>query len=213
MYDAIFFDLDGTLLYTLQDIADSMNHALAELHLPEYPVQAYKTMVGDGMKTLCQRAVHGDEALRDQLIPLYQAQYSAHLADTTRPYDGIAEALHALSAAGVKLFVLSNKPDRDTKSTIAHYFPCVNFAEVLGQRPEFPVKPDPAACRYLLARHGLNANRCAMVGDSRNDVMLGVNAGLFPVGALWGYRDEGELVAGGAKMLLHKPEELCIFAR
>ena len=208
MLQAVFFDLDGTLLYTLQDIANAMNGALRELGQEAFPLESYKRMIGDGARMLCLRAARGDEALAGRIQPLYQARYTAHSLDTTRPYEGIQEALAALAAQGARLFVLSNKPDVNTKQTIAHFFPDGVFTEALGQLPEFPVKPDPAATLYLLKKHALDAGRCAFVGDSRNDMLCAVNAELYPAGALWGYRDRAELTQSGAKRLLASPEEL-----
>ena len=130
---AVLFDLDGTLLDTLQDIADSMNRALRENGLPEHPVDAYRYFVGDGVKTLAQRATGFREDAIPAVLNAYQAYYSAASRNTTRPYPGIMEMLAALNARSLPVCVFSNKPHPDTLTVTAYYFPKISFAAIRGQ--------------------------------------------------------------------------------
>lgn len=208
---AFIFDLDGTLIDSLADIAEAVNRALVEHGLPTQPVALFPKFIGEGVGTLVERAVPPDILLKLD-VPTMVADYQRHYADTwrdkTRPYDGIPEAIHALRAAGMKIAVISNKPDHFTRLCCAHFFPAGSFDAMRGAREGVPRKPHPQAGLELAAELGVSPDRCAYVGDSGLDMEFAVKAGMFPVGVLWGFRDEAELRANGAKKLIGTPQEL-----
>lgn len=212
--DAAFFDLDGTLLDTLDDIGSACNRMLAAHGFPEHPLPAYATMVGNGFTRTVERALPPEVGAglsaerREAFVNEARAQYAAHLFDHTLPYAGIPEALAALAARGLKLAVLSNKPDAWTVEIIRHFFPQIPFALVRGALPESPLKPDPQVPRAMLAGLGLAPARCAYVGDSDVDMLTARNTGMLPVGAAWGFRGRDELMQAGARLLPSQPADL-----
>lgn len=208
MTQAILFDLDGTLTNTLGDIAFAMNRALRLHGLPEFSVDEYRYLVGDGVKVLARRAVRDRLDMQDQVRAAYQAYYEKHALDTTVPYDGMPQALQTLAARGVKLCVLSNKPDADTRRVVRHFFPEVPFAVVRGQVEGVPVKPDPAGALEVARLAGIAPENFLYLGDTSVDMTCAVRAGMHPVGVLWGFREAGELRASGAEHLLAHPADL-----
>lgn len=204
---AVLFDLDGTLTNTLSDISTAMNRALRMHDLPEWPVDAYRYLVGDGAKKLAERAVRDRQDLALSVQRTYQAYYETHAMITTRPYDDIPELLHALSNRGLKLCVLSNKPDADTKNVVAHYFPDVSFALVRGQVDGVPVKPDPAGAFAVAQALDIDPDAFLYLGDTAVDMTCARNAGMHPVGVLWGFREEDELRQSGAEHIIRQPLE------
>lgn len=208
MWKAVLFDLDGTLNDTLTDISTAMNHALRAHGLPEFAVDAYRYLVGDGAKKLAERAVRDRQDLREAVQRTYQAYYETHALVTTRPYDGIPELLAALRALGLRLCVLSNKPDADTRNVIAHFFPQVDFAVVRGQVEGVPVKPDPAGALAVAAQMGIKPDDFLYLGDTSVDMTCARNAGMHPIGVLWGFREAQELLDSGAEHLIAAPMDL-----
>lgn len=208
MARAVLFDLDGTLTNTLQDIADAMNHALRVHGLPEWPVDAYRYLVGDGAKKLAQRAVRERQALAPSVRKEYQAFYETHNLVATKPYDGVPEMLIALHQMGIKLAVFSNKPDADTKNVVRHFFPNVNWTVVRGQVEDVPVKPDPTGARLAAQALGVSPKEILYLGDTATDMQCALNAGMIPIGALWGFRTAEELQESGALQLLSHPVEV-----
>lgn len=205
---AALFDLDGTLTDTLQDIADAMNRALTQHGLPTWTTEEYKYLVGDGVKILAQRAVRQRQDLADAVRQTYQAWYGSHNQVTTRPYAGIADMLAALKARGIRLAVLSNKPHADTIHVVAHYFPDVTFDQVRGQQEGVPVKPDPTGALAIAQAMGIAPNNFVYLGDTSVDMRCACNAGMHPVGVLWGFRQEDELRESGAEAVIRHPMEL-----
>ena len=205
MYKAVIFDLDGTLTNTLDDIADAMNRALRLNGLPEYPVDAYRYLVGNGARKLAERAVGARQELQAQVLSEYQHYYERHTRVKTRPYDGIPALLAALQARGLRLCVLSNKPHADTVNVVRFFFPEVDWAVIRGQQEGVPVKPDPAGARAILDELGVKAEECLYLGDTSVDMETARRAGMFPVGVLWGFREEKELLDSGARLLLREP--------
>ena len=205
MIRAVLFDLDGTLTDTLQDIADAMNHALRLHDLPEWPLDAYRYLVGDGIKKLAERAVRDRQELALSVRKEYQAYYETHTLVTTRPYDGVPEMLQALQAKGLRLAVFSNKPDTDTKAVVAHFFPEIQWACVRGQVEGVAVKPDPAGALLTAQSLGVHPSEVLYLGDTATDMLCAQNAGMLPVGALWGVRTAEELHRHGAKHLANHP--------
>ncbi|HAH06996.1 MAG TPA: HAD family hydrolase [Elusimicrobia bacterium] len=206
---AVLFDLDGTLLDTLDDIADSMNAALAVLGQPVHPVEAYRFFVGDGVETLARRTVASGPS--DEAAEAFRAEYARRWDKKTRPYDGIPELLDALAGRGVGMAVLSNKPDDFTRMAVERYFPGAAFSAVRGMRPGGPKKPDPAAALDIAGGAGLEPAEFVYLGDTDTDMRTARAAGMHPVGALWGFRPAKELLDNGAQELLSAPRELLRF--
>ncbi len=201
----ILFDLDGTLTNTLQDIGEAMNRALRLHGLPEWPLDAYRNLVGNGAKVLAQRAVRERQDLAEAVLADYQAWYQDHALVHTRPYPGIPELLGELQRRGYPLCVLSNKPDADTRNVVAHFFPEIAFARVRGQVPGVPVKPNPAAALRMAAELGIAPGDFLYLGDTWVDVTCAREAGMHPIGVLWGFREAEELRKAGAERLLETP--------
>lgn len=202
---AALFDLDGTLTNTLDDIANAMNRALRLHGLQEFPVSDYRYLVGDGVKKLAERACRGKKELEDSVRRTYQAYYQTHAQVMTAPYEGIAEMLDELRRRGIRLAVFSNKPHADTCRVVAHYFPDVVFEVVRGQQEGTPVKPDPAGALAIADEMGLQPAEFVYLGDTATDMRCAVNAGMWPVGVLWGFRSAEELLENGARMMIEKP--------
>lgn len=206
---AILFDLDGTLLDSLGDIAGALNHTLAHFGLPQHEVDAYRAFVGEGVEQLVDRAL-GEHAAahRAQVLPAYRAYYREHLAVHTRPYLGIPELLAALVTRRVPLCVLSNKPDDATRTLVEHFFPTTPFVLVAGHKPDVPRKPDPTAALAMAAHLGLPPQACAFVGDSNIDMQTAAAAGMLAVGVSWGFRGRAELEGHGAAAVIDEPAAL-----
>ena len=205
---AVLFDLDGTLTNTIDDIADSMNHALRLYGLPEHPVDAYKYMVGDGARKLAERAVAGRPEFFRSVYDAYMKQYANHNAVKTRAYDGTTELLENLIARNIRICVLSNKPHSDTVTVVHHYFPTIEFDAVQGQVEGVPVKPDPQGALILSEKLGIKPSDFAYLGDTSVDMRCAISAGMHPFGALWGFRTAEELLQSGAEVLLKEPLDL-----
>lgn len=210
MYQAVLFDLDGTLTNTLEDIAFAMNRALRIHGLPEHPVEKYRYLVGSGARVLAKRAVGEQAELVEGVLETYQAYYQEHNLDRTAPYDGVTEMLQALQARGVKLCVFSNKPHADTCRVVEHFFPGIDFAAVRGQMEGVPVKPDPAGALAMAEALGTAPADFLYLGDTDVDMICARNAGMHPVGVTWGFRDEEELRSAGAERLIHHPMDLFV---
>ena len=210
MLKAVVFDLDGTLLDTIPDIAANLNRALAECGFPTHPVEKCKTFVGDGIINAIRRALPEgteEDAVWD-VHTLYQRFYPENCTVHTQYYPGIRELLTALRDAGVPMAVLSNKTDGTAKRIAAHYFPEIPFKGVFGRVPERPLKPDPAAAAPILEAVGLAAEEIAYVGDSGTDMTFARAVGMLPVATPWGYRTREELVEKGAAFVLDQPMDL-----
>ena len=205
MWKAVLFDLDGTLTNTLKDISNAMNRALRLHGLPEFAEQDYCYLVGDGAQKLSERAVRDRQELAAAVQQTYQAYYETHAIIQTRPYDGIPELLQALRSRGLKVCVLSNKPDADTRHVVAHYFPEIDFALVRGQVEGVPVKPDPTGALAVAAQLGVPPEACLYLGDTSVDMECAVRAGMHPLGVLWGFREEDELRRSGAEAVIAHP--------
>lgn len=202
---AALFDLDGTLTNTLEDIANAMNRSLRLHGLPEFPVNDYRYLVGDGVRKLAERACRGRTELEDSVRQEYQAYYRTHAQVATAPYDGVTEMLQGLRERGIRLAVFSNKPHADTCRVVEHYFPGVPFEAVRGQVEGVPVKPDPAGALAIASAMSLRPEEFIYLGDTAVDMRCAVRAGMKPVGVLWGFRAAEELLEAGAQMLLEHP--------
>jgi len=209
---AVIFDLDGTLLDTLADLAESLNAMLARLGYRQHSVEAVKGFIGDGMENLVRRAAPDDasidEALVARCLSLYKEEYGKRWKAKTRAYDGIPELLAALQRRGVPMAVLSNKADAFTRMCVAEFFPDIAFSAVLGQREGYPKKPDPAGALEIGALWELPMDEVALVGDSPADIHTALAAGMFPTGVAWGFRPTSQLRDCGAATILDHPADL-----
>lgn len=206
----IIFDLDGTLLDTLQDLAGAMNQVLRRLGYPAHPPEAYKLMVGDGMLNLARRALPAaarGEAMVQAAAAALREEYSRRWQFQTEPYAGLPAVLAQLGRR-LPMAVLSNKPDDLAKRMMAAFFPLIPFAAVWGAAPSRPLKPDPAGALGLARLLGLKPEQVCLVGDSGVDLATARAAGMQGVGVLWGFRPAAELRAAGARTLLARPADL-----
>lgn len=208
-YRAAVFDLDGTLLNTLADLADSGNELLASYGMAPHPEPAFRYFVGNGSRKLMERILPGKSPEQiDEALARYKAIYEKHLTAKTTPYAGITETLSALKARGVRMAVCTNKHISAAEALIRKYFPADTFDTFEGDRPGVPRKPDPAHVRIVLEKMGVRPEETVYLGDSGVDMQTAVNAGTLPVGVLWGFREKDELMENGAQILLSKPPEL-----
>ncbi len=209
MYTHVIFDLDGTLLNTIDDLADAGNHVCAAHGWPVHTVDEFKRMVGNGIPKLVERFAPAgtDGETLAQVLAEFSAYYDEHKEDKTAPYPGIPELLTALKGQGVRMAVLSNKAHALAGPVVEHYFPGM-FDAVQGALPDVPVKPDPTLLRSLMERLGAKPETTLFVGDSDVDVLTGKNGGLTVVGVLWGFRDRRELEGAGADYVIARPEAL-----
>jgi phosphoglycolate phosphatase len=206
---AALFDLDGTLVDSLHDIGAAMNHALSTHGLPPHPLPAYRHFVGDGVQVLTARSVPEAHAhARESVLATFRAFYAEHMLDQTRPFPGILPMLERLAAEGVKLAVLSNKPDAATRRMVAALLPGVRFEAVYGERADVPRKPDPTAALGVAAELGVDPSACAFIGDTSVDMDTARAAGMYGVGVTWGFRDEQELRTHQARAIARSVEEL-----
>ena len=214
MIKTILFDLDGTLLNTIDDLADAGNWVCAQHGWPTFTVEQFKHMVGNGIPKLIERFSPESARTPDQLaatLAEFTARYDAHKEDKTAPYHGIPELLDALKAEGIQTAVFSNKADPLCGKIIEHYFGADSFSIVRGNRPGVPTKPDPTGVYSLMKDLGADTSSTLFVGDSDVDILTGHNAGLPAMGALWGFRGRAELTAAGADALAAVPADILDF--
>jgi phosphoglycolate phosphatase len=208
-FEAVIFDLDGTLADTLEDIGQAMNEALRRLGQPTHEWDVYREFVGQGVVKLAEAALPPD---RRDLVPRaveeFQAFYAGHIVSHTRAFPEIPGVLDALAERGLELAVLSNKRDAMTKRIMELCFSRWRFHPVLGEREGVPKKPDPAAALEIASALGVAPDRVAFVGDTAVDVHTARNAGMYSVGVLWGFRPREEIEEAGAHAIISKPQEL-----
>lgn len=210
-FKAIIFDLDGTLLDTLDDLADAGNRVLAEAGLPVHATDSYRYFVGDGLVTLIQRILPENmrsTATVQQVAEAFRDTYATNWNAKTKLYAGVAEMLTELERLGLSLNVLSNKPDDFTKICVREFFGDTSFVHIIGNRTGVPKKPDPAGALQIAESLGLDPADVLYLGDTATDMQTAVRAGMFPVGALWGFRTARELEESGAKRLVGHPAEV-----
>ena len=210
-YQAVCFDLDGTLLDSLEDLAICTNGILKKKGFPEHPLEAYNYFVGDGAKMLMTRVL--PEAERsDDLIEECRQQFEIDYAEcwdqNTRPYDGIPELLNELQIRKLKMAALSNKPHTFTVQFVNHLLKDWDFEVVFGQREGIPRKPDPAGMIEISKKMGVPTEAFLYLGDTATDMKTAKEAGCFAVGVLWGFRPEKELVDNGAQAIIKQPLDL-----
>ena len=210
-FKAVLFDLDGTLLDTLDDLADSMNASLKRFGFPTNPVNTYRYLVGDGLVNLVSRALpadHRDEATINAVINAQWDEYSRNWANKTHPYEGIPELLDALEEREIAICVLSNKPDDFTQIIVKKFLSKWKFSIVRGESTKTPMKPNPLGANQIALELGIANSEFLYVGDSNTDMRTANAAGMYAVGVLWGFRSKDELLAAGAKALIERPIDL-----
>ena len=210
---AVLFDMDGTIINTIDDLSDATNHALSIAGYPLHTPEEYKMMVGNGIPKLIERAVPCDARTPETLAKVYDdfmAYYRVHSMDKTRPYTGVPELVNRLRNAGLKTAVVTNKVETAARSIAESMYPN-GFDLVIGQRPDLPPKPDPAAAKLAMQTLGVTPDECVFIGDSGVDIQTAANSGALAIGVLWGFRGEEELRANGAKVIVKSPDELWRF--
>ena len=211
MKKLVIFDLDGTLLNTIADLAHSTNYALNKLGYPTHEIEKYNFMVGNGIDKLFERALPEGEKSKENVLRVrkeFVPYYDIHNADDSRPYPGIPELLSYLQDAGIQITVASNKYQAATQKLIDHYFPEIHFTAVFGQREGIKVKPDPTVVFDILEVAKVTKEEVLYVGDSGVDMQTAHNGGLTACGVTWGFRSRQELEDAGADHLADTPEAL-----
>ena len=189
----VLFDLDGTLLNTIADLCEAVNHALKLRDLPMHSLEEITKMVGHGVRNLITQALpavlQDDTATVDAVLADFTDYYFTHIDVYTQPYPGIPELITTLHRNGIMLAVASNKFQAGTEYLIEEFFPGIPFVAVLGNRPGFPLKPDPKIVGEVLRKAGINREEAVMVGDSPTDMRTAANGGIRGIAVGWGYRD------------------------
>ena len=209
----VIFDLDGTLLNTIADLGNAANHTLAELGLPQHSLDEYRLMVGNGMRKLIMRALPDDkaqdDAFVDDTLAAFLKYYADHIDLYTKPYPGIPELINTLSTEGYKLAVASNKIQAGAEKLIARFFPGIDFIAVMGNSPDYPLKPDAALVEYIMQKAGTDRTHTVMVGDSDTDIQTARNAGIPVIAVSWGFRPRHELTS--ADYIADNTEQLFMY--
>jgi phosphoglycolate phosphatase len=206
------FDLDGTLIDSLLDLGTTTNAVLEACGFPIHPIDRYRTLVGDGVRVLFQRAlpvgVREDESILDSCIAQFHERYEKSWDRTTLPYPGIDAMLDRLVADRHRLAVLSNKPHPFTVACVERFFPSHPWGAVLGSSAELPKKPDPAGVFSIVAELNTVPEKCYYLGDTNTDMWTARAAGCIAVGVTWGFRPAEELLGSGADHIIDHPDEL-----
>ena len=210
-FQAVIFDLDGTLLNTLDDLCDATNSVLRSNGYPEHDQQTIKTFVGEGLRVLTIRALPESQRTEENIqrcFELLKTEYGACSTNKTHPYAGIPELLDHLTDCGVKMNILTNKADEPTQQIAAKLLSRWRFSIILGARPENPAKPDPTTALNIADQLGISPQEFIFIGDTRIDMQTAGASGMYGVGAMWGCRPVDELITGVARILLRSPQEL-----
>ena len=205
------FDLDGTLLDTVADLANATNQVLAQCGYPTHPTDAYYQFVGNGINKLFFRALPEEARTEENVMrirSLFVPYYNEHNADDSRPYPGVSELLRTLQAQGVQVAVASNKYQQATAKLVGHFFPDIRFAAVYGQREGVAIKPDPAIVADILDDTGISRADTIYIGDSGVDMQTARNAEVESIGVSWGFRSVEELIDNGAEHIVHHAGEI-----
>lgn len=211
MIKLVIFDLDGTLVNTIDDLAMSTNYALRQHGYPEHELTAYRYFVGNGITKLIERALP-ENARQEKIISRLRSEfityYQQHKTDLSQPYPGIPELLHHLHSQGILLAVASNKYHQGTTELIRHFFGDSLFSIVLGQREGTPAKPDPAIVQEILAATAISNSEALYVGDSGVDIQTARNSNVSSIGVSWGFRSREELETNGADRIANMPRDI-----
>jgi phosphoglycolate phosphatase len=210
-FDGVIFDLDGTLVDTLEDIADAMDRVLAQEGVRGHSYAEYRYLIGHGIRNLVTESLPAELRSEERVARCYERMiedYGRHSLVKTRVYDGVPELVRELRAAGVPLAIHSNKADAPTQAIVAALLDPADFVQIAGARPDAPLKPDPAVALAIAARFGLPPGRVAYLGDSLVDMRTATAAGMVAVGAAWGFRTPEELTESGAAAVIGAPLDL-----
>lgn len=214
LFEAVMFDLDGTLLDTLEDLGGSVNRVLANRNLPVHPLEAYRNFVGDGARMLVERALpremRSEEAIQT-ILEAFLDEYGRNWNVKTRPYPGVESMLDETVRRKVKIAVLSNKPHAFTQQCVRELLSRWRFDAIVGSNDRLPKKPHPAGALEVAEFLHVPPGRVLYLGDSGVDMKTAVAAGMYPAGALWGFRSREELVANGAEVVIEHPQEVVDF--
>ena len=208
------FDLDGTLIDTIEDLGTAVNHALGLRGLALHSMAEYRDMVGHGVRNLVKDALAGslgrqpEDALVDSVLADFVDYYVAHIDVHTRPYPGIQALLSKLQGKGLKLAVASNKFQEGAEKLVKEFFPDIRFVAVLGNSPELPPKPDAAVVQLVLDKAGVSREEAVFVGDSATDMKTAANGGVRSIGVSWGFRPRTDLEQSGAMDIADSAEQL-----
>jgi phosphoglycolate phosphatase len=208
---AVLFDLDGTLLNTLADIGNAVNRILVDRGFPTHPVSKYRSFIGDGWERLVKRALPESASTPDRVKACVQEsmlEYEKTWDATTTPYAGIPELLDYLTREGIRMAVLSNKPHVFTRQYVDKLLAAWTFEKVIGVSSRFPKKPDPAGALSIVTELNLDKKNCLFMGDSGVDMQTATAAGIFSVGAAWGFKTEAELMENGCRFLARHPRDV-----
>lgn len=209
MKKTVIFDLDGTLLDSIEDIASSMNKVLESLQLPTHKIEDYKHFVGGGVDILVENALNNQsKEIKDEVTKRFKIEYDGKLHSKTLPYDGIYELLDELKKLDINLAVLSNKPHEFTVSYVNHFFKNYNFKEIHGQKKDVPKKPDPKAALDIVKCLDSSCENTYFIGDTKIDMQTAKSANMTAIGVLWGFRDKKELRDFGADFIVSNPLEI-----
>ena len=209
---AVIFDLDGTLVDSLADIGDAMNACLIRAGLPTHELAAYRALVGEGMEALVRKSAPDGHDVTELLADM-RHEYADRLCVRTRPFAGFERVLEELARTGTRLSILSNKPHELTVRLVERLFAPGLFLQVVGHRPEFPRKPDPASALWLAKALGVAPTDCLFVGDTPIDMQTARAANMIGIGVPWGFRDREQLLAAGAVEVIDDPDRLLALVR
>ena len=210
-YKGVIFDLDGTLLDTLEDLGTSLNRVLRRKGYPTHSMETYRQFVGEGAGRLVTRALPEDQrgdGVVKECLQAYKREYSNCWNVHTKPYEGIGELLDELTHRNIKMAVLSNKPHKYTVMCVSELLPNWRFDVVFGEQHHVPRKPNPAGALEIVSMLGCSPENFVFLGDTAIDIRTGLAAGMFAVGVLWGFRSKEELEESGAQALIQSPSEL-----
>lgn len=216
MKKLVIFDLDGTLLNTIADLAAATNYALTQFGYPTHSTDAYRFFVGNGINKLFERALPETARTPENVLRIrskFVPYYNVHNADLSRPYPGIENLLNLLQQHHIQIAVASNKYQEATAKLIGQYFPTIRFTAVFGQRDNVPTKPDPQVVNEIIQLAGVCKEEVVYIGDSGVDMQTGLNAQVTTVGVCWGFRPKSELQEFHPDYLAEKPEEIAQFLK
>lgn len=211
MKELIIFDLDGTLINTIEDLAAATNYALDQCGFQKHPIESYSMMVGNGVMRLIERALPEESRtpeIMDKMRKHFTAYYDSHCTEKSKPYNGIQELLEDLSTEGIKLAVASNKYQSAVDRIIRHYFPMIPWTAIEGHKDGFPTKPDPSIVFEILSLNPTAKSKVLYVGDSGVDMTTAQRACVESAGVTWGFRDEEELRRNFADHIVSTPAEI-----
>lgn len=205
------FDLDGTLLNSIEDLGRAANYALASKGLPIHNMASYPFLVGNGVKNLLLRALpetYHSEGSLEEILKIFKEYYNKHNCDYTTPYEGIPELIQGLTGIGIKIAIASNKYQQATEKIVQHFFPEVDFVAINGQQEGIPVKPDPSIVFDIISKAQVTKDETIFIGDSGVDMETARRACIDSIGVTWGFRSEKELTEHFADTIVHKPSEI-----